>query len=107
MMKRTKERGIKVARENQHTTALVVGGLAGSGTAIAAAFADQKMGAGNQWKVGPVPVVAIGGLVALAPAFFTRKMPVVQAAAVSAGMTALNIAGYRLLVEEMIEPGTP
>jgi hypothetical protein len=41
------------------------------------------------------------------PAFFTRKMPIVQAASVAAGMSALNIAAYRLLVEEGIEPGAP
>jgi hypothetical protein len=106
-IKRTKERGIKVARENQHTTALIAGGIAGSGTAVAAAFADQKMGEGKQWKVGPVPVVAIAGAAALVPAFFTRKMPIVQSASVAAGMTAINIAAYRYLVEEGIEPGTP
>jgi len=105
-IKRAKDRSVKAARENQHTTALIAGGIAGSGTAVAAAFADQKMGDGKQWKVGPVPVVAIGGAVALAPAFFTRKMPIVQAASVAAGTTALNIALYRYLVEEGIEAGT-
>ena len=107
VIKRQKDRGIKLARENQHTTALVASGIAGSGVAVAAAFADQKMGEGKQWKVGPVPVVAIAGAALLAPAFFTRKMPIVQAASVAAGMSALNIAAYRLLVEEGIEPGAP
>ena len=107
VMKRVKDRGIKAARENQHTTALVSGGLASTGVTVAAAFADQKMGEGKQWKVGPVPVVAIGGAALLVPAFFTRKMPIVQAASVSAGMTGLNLALYRYLVEEGIEAGTP
>lgn len=106
-IKRTKDRTIKVARENQHTTALVVGGLAGTGTAVAAAFADQKMGEGKQWKVGPVPVVAIAGAALLVPALFTRKYPIVQAGLVSSGATAINIAGYRFLVEEGIDPGQP
>jgi hypothetical protein len=106
VIKRQKDRGIKAARENVHTTSLIAGGIAGTGTAVAAAFADQKMGEGKQWKVGPVPVVAIAGVAAIVPAFFTRKMPIVQAASVSAGMTALNIAGYRWLVEEGIEAGT-
>lgn len=105
-IKRTKDRSIKAARENQHTTALVVGGLAGTGTAVAAAVADQKMGEGKQWKVGPVPVVAIAGAAALVPAFFTRKYPIVQAASVAAGMSAIQIATYRYLVEEGIEAGT-
>lgn len=106
-IKRTKDRGIKAARENQHTTALVVGGLAGSGTAVAAAFADQKMGEGKQWKVGPVPVVAIAGAALLAPAFFTRRMPILQAGFVSAGSSAINLAMYRYLIEEGIEAGSP
>lgn len=106
-IERAKARTVRAARENQHTTALVAGGIAGTGTAVAAAFADQKMGAGQQWKVGPVPVVAIFGAAALAPAFFTRKMPIVQAASVAAGMTAINIAAYRYLCEEGIEAGTP
>lgn len=107
VIKRQKDRGVKLARENQHTTALVASGIAGSGVAVASAFADQKMGEGKQWKVGPVPVVAIAGAAMLVPAFFTRKMPIVQAASVAAGMSALNIAAYRLLVEEGIEPGAP
>lgn len=106
-LERAKTRTMRAARENQHTTALVAGGIAGTGTAVAAAYADQKMGAGQQWKVGPVPVVAIAGAAMLAPAFFTRKMPIVQAASVAAGMTAINIAAYRYLVEEGIEAGTP
>lgn len=104
-IERAKTRGVKLARENEHTTALVAGGVAGTGVAVAAAFADQKMGEGKQWKVGPVPVVAIVGAAALVPAFFTRKMPIVQAASVAAGMTAINIAAYRYLVEEGIEAG--
>lgn len=105
-IERAKTRGLRAARENQHTTALVAGGIAGAGVTVAAAFADQKMGAGNQWKVGPVPVTAIGGVAALVPAFFTRKMPIVQAASVAAGTTLLNISLYRFLVEEGIEPGS-
>lgn len=107
MIERNKTRAIKAARENKHVTALAAGGIAGTGVAVAAAFADQKMGEGKQWKVGPVPVVAIGGAVALIPAFFTRKMPIAQAASVSAGMTGLNVALYRYLVEEGIEAGAP
>jgi len=106
-IKRTKDRTIKAARENQHTTALVAGGIAGTGTAVAAAFADQKMGEGKQWKVADtVPVVAIAGAAMLVPAFFTRRMPIVQAASVAAGMTAINIAAYRYLVEEGISAGS-
>jgi hypothetical protein len=41
------------------------------------------------------------------PAFFSRKMPIVQAASVAAGMTAINIAAYRYLVEEGISAGAP
>jgi uncharacterized membrane protein len=106
-IKRTKDRTVKAARENQHTTALVASGIAGTGTAVAAAFADQKMGEGKQWKVGPIPAVAIAGAAALVPAFFTRKYPIVQAASVAAGMTAINISAYRYLVEEGIEAGAP
>lgn len=106
-IKRTKDRTVKVARENQHTTALAVSGIAGTGVAVGAAFADQKMGEGKQWKVGPVPVVAIFGAAALVPAFFSRKYPIVQAASVSAGMTAINLSVYRYLCEEGIEAGTP
>jgi hypothetical protein len=104
-IERAKTKTIRAARENQHATALVAGGIAGGGVTVAAAFADQKMGAGHQWKVGPVPVVAIFGAAALVPAFFTRKMPIVQAASVAAGTTALNLALYRYLVEEAIEAG--
>lgn len=107
MMERNKTRAVRTSRENQHITALAAGTAAGTGVTVAAAFADQKMGAGQQWKVGPVPVVAIFGAAALVPAFFTRKMPVVQAVSVAAGTTALNVALYRYLVEEGIEPGTP
>jgi len=106
-IERAKARGIRAARENAKTTALVVGGLAGSGTAVAAALADQKMGAGQQWKVGPVPAVAIGGAALLAPVFFLGKQPVLQAGFASAGFTAINLSLYRYLVEEGIEPGEP
>lgn len=106
MIERNKTRAVKVARENQHATALAVGGVSSLGVTIAAAFADQKMGAGQQWKVGPVPVVAIAGAAALVPAFFTRKYPIAQAASVAAGSTGLNLALYRYLVEEGIEAGT-
>lgn len=105
-IERAKARTIRAAKENEKATALVAGGLAGSGVTVAAAFADQKMGAGQQWKVGPVPVVGLVGAGLLAPAFFTSKYPIVQAASVSAGMTALNIALYRYLVEEGIEAGS-
>ncbi len=104
-IERAKTRGLRAARENQQTTALVVGGLAGTGVTVAAAFADQKMGAGKQWKVGPVPVTAIGGVAALVPAFFLKKEPIAMAAAVSAGATLLNISLYAFLREEVIEPG--
>jgi hypothetical protein len=106
-MERKKAQTVRAARENQHTTALAVGGVSALGVTVAAAFADQKMGAGQQWKVGPVPVVAIAGAAALVPAFFTRKYPIAQAASVAAGTTGLNVALYRYLVEEGIEPGTP
>lgn len=106
-IERAKTRTVRAAKENEKVTALAVGGIAGTGVAVGAAFADQKMGAGQQWKVGPVPVTAIAGAVALVPAFFTSKMPIVQAGSVSAGATLLNIALYRYLVEEGIEAGTP
>ena len=106
-IERAKTRTIRAARENQQVTALAAGGIAGVGVAVAAAFADQKMGDGKQWKVGPVPVTAIAGAAMLVPAFFTQKMPIVQAASVAAGSTALNLALYRYLVEEGIEAGTP
>lgn len=104
-IERAKTRTMRAARENEHATALVAGGIAGAGVTVASAFADQKMGAGHQWKVGPVPVTAIAGAAMLVPAFFTRKMPIVQAASVAAGTTALNIALYRYLVEEAITAG--
>jgi hypothetical protein len=107
MMERTKAKTQRLARENQHTTALVAGGIAGAGVSIAAAVADQKLGSGHQWKVGPVPVVGLAGAALLAPAFFTRKMPVAQAASVAAGTTAINLAIYRYLVEEVITSGEP
>lgn len=104
-IERAKARGIRAAKDNEETTALVAGGLAGGAVAVASAFADQKMGAGHQWKVGPVPVTALVGAAALVPAFFTRKMPIAQAVSVGAGMTALNVAVYRYLVDEVIAPG--
>lgn len=107
VIERQKTRVVKAARENQHTTALAVGAIAGTGLTVGAAFADQKMGAGHQWKVGPVPVTALVGAAVLVPAFFTRKMPIVQAGSVSGGMTLLNLALYRYLVEEGIEAGAP
>ncbi len=107
VIERTKVRATKLARESQQVTALAAGGIASTTVTVGAAFADQKMGAGQQWKVGPVPVVAIGGAAMLAPAFFTRKYPIIQAASVAAGTTALNLALYRYLVEEGIEAGTP
>ncbi len=107
-MKRVKDRSIKVARENKQTTALVVGGLSSVGATVGAAFVDQKMGEGKQYKVGPIPVNAIAGAAALVPAFFTHKYPIVQAASVSSGTTLLSLSLYRYLIEEnVIEPGTP
>lgn len=106
-MANQKNRAMRAARENTHNTALVVGALSGTGTAVAAAFADQKMGAGNQWKVGPVPVVAAAGAVIAAPAFFLGKHPIAQAALAVAGGTAFNLGLYRYLIEEGIEAGTP
>jgi hypothetical protein len=106
-IERAKARTVRAAKENQHATALIAGGIAGTGVTVAAAFADQKMGAGNQWKLGPVPVVGLAGAVMLAPAFFTAKMPILQAASVAAGTTAINLALYRYLVEEGITPGAP
>lgn len=106
-LKRTAHRTRKVALENEKTTALAVGGISSLGATIAAAFADQKMGEGAQWKVGPVPVTAIAGAGALVPAFFTQKYPIAQAASVQTGMTLLNIGLYRWLIAEGIEPGKP
>ena len=106
-MERQKNRAKASARENQTTYALVANGLTSTGTAVGLAFADQKMGAGKQWKVGPVPVGMIAGGMLLLPAFFLRKYPIAQAALVGGGATALNISAYRYLVEEVIEAGTP
>jgi hypothetical protein len=106
-MERKKASAVRTARENQHATGLGVGGLVSVGVAVTSAIADQKLGAGQQWKVGPVPVVAIAGAAMLVPAFFTRRYPIAQAASVAAGTTALNISLYRYLVEEGIEAGTP
>lgn len=97
----------RVAKENEKTTALVVGGASGVAAAVAAAVVDQKMGEGAQWKVGPVPVVGIAGVLSLIPAFFTAKYPIAQSASVQTGMTLISIAGYRWLVEEGIDPGKP
>jgi hypothetical protein len=112
-LERNKSRIVKAAKENEKVTALAAGGAAGVGVTVAAAFADQKMGEGKQWKVfksadgsGGVPVVGIVGAAALVPAFFTNKMPIAQAVSISAGMAGLNIAVYRYLVEETIAPGT-
>lgn len=107
LMERTKARTQRLARENQHETALITAGIAGVGVTVAAAYADQKMGAGQQWKVGSIPVVGIAGAAMLAPAFFTKKMPVVQAASVAAGTTGINLAIYRYLIDEGIAPGEP
>lgn len=106
-LKRTKDRTIRAAKENEKVTALAVGTLSAQGAAIGAAFADQKMGNGAQWKVGPVPVTAIGGAAALVPALFLGKYPVAQAGLVSAGSTLLAISAYRYLQEEVIAAGTP
>lgn len=106
-LKRTKDRTIRAAKENEKTTALVVGSLSSTGAAVGAAFADQKMGNGQQWKVGPVPVVGIAGVLAAVPALFLNKYPVVQAGLVGAGSSLISIAAYRYLQEEVIAPGTP
>lgn len=106
-LERKRQQGVRLAKEKTKETALVVGGLASTGAAVGAAFADQKMGNGLQWKVGPVPVTAIAGVGALVPAFFAGKMPIAQAASVQIGMTLLNIALYRYLQEEVIAAGTP
>ena len=104
LMERTKAKTQRLARENQHETALITAGIAGVGVTVAAAYADQKMGAGQQWKVGSIPVVGIAGAALLIPAFFTKKQPVVQAASVAAGTTGINLAIYRYLVSEGIAP---
>lgn len=106
-LKRNAQHVKRVAAENEKTTALAVGCAASAGASVAAALADQKMGEGAQWKVGPVPVVGIAGVLALVPAFFTNKYPIAQAASVQTGMTLISIAGYRWLVEEGIDPGKP
>lgn len=105
-IERAKQATIRRARENQKTTALIASGVASTGITVLAAVADQKLGAGNQWKMGPVPVVGAVGAATLVPAFFLGKAPVAQAACVSAGMTGINLSLYRWLVEEGIEPGT-
>lgn len=105
-MERQKNRAKSAARENQTTYALIANGATSTAVTVGLAFADQKMGAGKQWKVGPIPVGALGGLGMLVPAFFLRKYPIAQAALVGGGMSALNISGYRYLVEEVIEAGT-
>lgn len=105
-IERAKVRAKRAAVENEHVIALAVGGVTGSGVAVGAAFADQKMGAGKQWKVGPVPVVGLIGAGALVPSFFLNKYPIAQLASFVAGTTAINIAAYRYLIEEnVIEPG--
>jgi hypothetical protein len=106
-LRRNAHHAKRVAKENEKTIAFAAGGASSLGAAVGAAFADQKMGEGRQWKVGPVPVVAIFGVGALIPAFFTAKYPVAQAVSVQTGMTLINIAGYRWLVEEGIEQGQP
>jgi len=66
---------------------------------------DQKLGKGEPLKVGPVPVNLIAGAVALVPAFFLGKAPVLQAASVQGGMTLLNIGVYNL-VRENVDAGS-
>jgi hypothetical protein len=107
LMERTKARSQRLARENQHETALITAGIAGVGVTVAAAYADQKMEAGQQWKVGSIPVVGIAGAALLVPAFFAKKQPVVQAASVAAGTTGINLAIYRYLISEGIAPSEP
>jgi hypothetical protein len=106
-LKRGKDRTIRLAKENEKTTALAVGALSSTGAAVGAAFADQKMGNGQQWKVGPVPVVGIAGVAISVPALFLNKYPIAQAGLIGAGTQLVGIAAYRYLVEEAIDPGTP
>jgi hypothetical protein len=107
MLERGKQRAQRERREKTNLTALAAGAATGIGVTVAAAFADQKLGQGQQWKpVGGIPGVAMGGAAMLVPAFLTSKMPIVQASLVQGGMTALNLSLYRYLVEEGIEAGT-
>ena len=99
-----KAKAIRVSRERKHETAMVAGEAAGVAVTIAAAVSDQKLGKGQQFKAGPVPVNAIGGVVLLAPAFFLGKSPIAQAVSVNAGMSGLKAALYRYLTDT-IEPG--
>jgi hypothetical protein len=87
----------RLTREKQKETALIAGGLTGTGLAAAAAISDQKLGKGDVYTWGPVPVNMIAGAVVLIPAFFTGKMPVVQAASAQGGMTLFNIGLYNLI----------
>lgn len=96
----------RATREKQKETALIVGSTVSVGLTVAAAIADQKMGLGHQWKLGPVPVNAIAGVVALVPAFFMGKMPIAQAVSVQSGMTLLNVALYRFVLDN-VDAGTP
>lgn len=106
-LRRNKDRAVRLTKENEKTTALAVGAFSSTGAAIGAAFADQKMGNGQQWKVGPMPVVGIAGIVTTIPALFLNKYPVAQAGLVGAGTTLISIAAYRYLQEEVIAAGTP
>ena len=107
-LERSKGKAVQIRRERQRETALVVGEIAGLATMVGCAVVDQKLGKGEQYKAGPIPVNAIAGVVAVAPAFFLNKYPVLQAASVNTGMTAIKIAGYRYLVSaDGIAPGEP
>lgn len=104
-LKAKAEAGKRLARERQKETALIAGGLTGTGLAVAAAIVDQKLGKGEPYKVGPVPVNLIAGAVAIIPAFFTGKSPVIQAASAQGGMTLINIGLYNI-VRAHVDAGT-
>jgi hypothetical protein len=91
----------RLARERSRETGLIVGELVGTTLVVAAAVSDQKLGKGAQYKVGPVPVNAIAGVVALAPAFFLGKSPIAQATSVNAGMSLLKCALYRMITDNV------
>lgn len=96
----------RVAKNNEESVAVAVGGLAGLAAAAGGAIVDQKLGKGEQYKVGPVPVNAIAGAVALVPAFFARRSPVVRASSVAVGTQLLGVAAYRVVLDN-VDPGAP
>ncbi len=96
----------RVAKNNEEATAVAVGSIAGVSAAVGGALVDQKLGKGQQYKVGPVPVNAIAGAVALVPAFFAKRSPVVRAASVAVGSQLIGVAAYRLILDN-VDAGTP